>query len=77
LTFRPPGAPEHSDSPRHPCLLHRGGGGCRRGPRPVRHAAAHLRAGTGPRAPGHPEHPRRPRPLCREGQRWPCTGGGL
>ena len=35
------------------------------GPRPVRRAAARLRAGPGPRAPRHPDRPRQPRPLDR------------
>ena len=41
-----------------------GGGrrGSRRGPRPVRRAAAGPRADPRPRAPRHPERPRRPRP---------------
>ena len=62
-----PRAPGHPDHPRQPRLLDRGGGGCGRGPRPVRRAAAHPRAGPGPRAPGHPGHPRQPRPLDRGG----------
>ena len=37
--------------------LDRGGGGCGRGPRPARRAAAGTRAGAGPRAPAHPDHP--------------------
>ena len=41
----------------------RGGGGCGRGPRPVRRAAAHPRAGPGPRAPRHPDRPRQSRSL--------------
>ena len=51
---------EHPDTlrdPRRPRLLHRVGGGCGRGPGPVRRAAAHLRAGAGPRAPLHPDRP--------------------
>ena len=56
-----PRAPEHPDRPRQPRLLDRGGGGCGRGPRPVRRAAAHPRAGARPRAPGHPDRPRQPR----------------
>ena len=43
------------------------GGGCGRGPRPVRRPAAHPRAGPGPRAPRHPDHPRQPRLLDRPG----------
>ena len=41
--------PEHPDTltdPRQPRPLDRGGGGCGRGPRPVRRAAAHPRAGV-------------------------------
>ena len=48
---------EHPDTltARHePRPLDRAGGGCGRGPRPVRRAAAHPRAGPGRRAPGHP-----------------------
>ena len=41
-----------------PCPLDRAGGGSGRGPRPVRRAAARLRAGPGRGAPGHPEGPR-------------------
>ena len=51
-------APGHPDRPRQPRPLDRGGGGCGRGPRPVRRAAARPRAGPGRRAPGHPGHPR-------------------
>ena len=61
-----PRAPGHPDHPRQPRPLDRGGGGCGRGPRPVRRAAAHPRAGAGRRAPRHPDHPRQPRPLDRE-----------
>ena len=43
------------------------GGGCGRGPRPVRRAAARARAGPGPRAPRDPGRPRQPRPLDRAG----------
>ena len=60
--------PEHPDTlttRAQPRPLDRGGGGCGRGPRPVRRAAAHPRAGPGPRAPGHPGHPRQPRLLDR------------
>ena len=42
-------APRHPDRPRQPGPLDRGGGGCGRGPGPVRRAAAGPRAG--PRAP--------------------------
>ena len=62
--------PEHPDTlttRAQPRLLDRGGGGCGRGPRPVRRAAAHPRAGAGPRAPRHPDHPRQPRLLDRGG----------
>ena len=61
--------PEHRDtlaarttSPSGP-----GGGGCGRGPRPVRRPAARPRAGPGRRAPRHPDHPPRTRPLDRAG----------
>ena len=53
--------PEHPDTlaaRAQPRLLDRGGGGCGRGPRPVRRPAAHPRAGPGPRTPGHPNRPR-------------------
>ena len=43
-------------------LPSRAGGGCGRGPRPARRAAAGARAGLCPRPPGHPDHPRQPRP---------------
>ena len=62
--------PEHPDTlttRREPRPLDRGGGGCGRGPRPVRRPAAHPRAGPGPRAPRHPDRPPRPRLLDRGG----------
>ena len=43
------------------------GGGCGRGPRPVRRLAARLRADPGRRAPRHPDRPRQPRLLDRAG----------
>ena len=46
-----------------------GGGGCGRGPRPVRRPAARPRAGPGPRAPRHPKDPQQPRTLDRGGGR--------
>ena len=49
-----------------PGPLDRGGGGCGRGPGPVRRAGARPRAGPGRRAPGHPDRPRQPRLLDRE-----------
>ena len=61
---------EHPDTlshPRQPRLLDRAGGGCGRGPRPVRRPAARPRAGPGRRAPRHPDHPRQPRLLDRAG----------
>ena len=45
-------APRHAHRPRQPGLLDREGGGCGRGPGPVRRAAAGPRAG--PRAPSTP-----------------------
>ena len=62
--------PEHPDTltaRAQPRPLDRGGGGCGRGPRPVRRPAAHPRAGPGPRAPRHPDHPPQPRLLDRGG----------
>ena len=50
-----------------PRPLDRAGGGCGRGPRPVRRPAARPRAGPGRRAPRHPDHPRQPRLLDRAG----------
>ena len=59
--------PDTLDRPRRPRLLDRGGGGCGRGPGPVRRAAAGPRAGLGRRAPRHPDRPRQPGPLDRGG----------
>ena len=57
----------HPVRPQQPRPLDRAGGGCGRGPRPVRCAAARLRAGPRPGAPGHPDRPGQPGPLDRGG----------
>ena len=61
-----------------PRPLDRGGGGCGRGPRPVRRPAAHPRAGPGSRAPRHPHYPEQPHRLGRAaGSRWRPSRRGL
>ena len=62
--------PEHSDTLAARNQLAnwtRDGGGCGRGPRPVRRPAARLRACPGRRTPRHPDRPPQPRPLDRAG----------
>jgi Tetratricopeptide repeat len=54
-----PGAPGNPGRPRCSRPLDRGCGGCGRGPRPARRAAARHRAGPRPGAPGHPSRPGR------------------
>ena len=60
-------APRHAHRPRRPGPLDRGGGGCGRGPGPVRRAAAAHRAGLRRRAPLHAHRPRQPGLLHRGG----------
>ena len=71
--------PEHPDTLTardQPRPLDRGGGGCGRGPRPVRRPAAHPRAGPGPRTPAHPDRPARASPAG-PGRRGMRPGPGI
>jgi hypothetical protein len=49
------------------------GGRFGRGSRPVRRAAARIRADPGPGAPAHSGPSRQPRPLDQTGRQWPCA----
>ena len=60
-------APRDAHRPRQPGPLDWGGGGCDRGPGPVRCATAGPRAGPGRRAPRHAHRPRQPGPLDQAG----------